>query len=105
MGTKRLMFMTPSPADLFKPPWGSPIERERRRRILLTLWAYAYEFADNPMVSDRAFDAVALASRPTITTGHLDAWWRENFAPHTGQWIRAHPERDKIAMIYERLCQ
>lgn len=88
-------------ADLFG--WGSPVERERRRRIRLTVWAYAYEITDAPLVSDDRFDSEARASDPTITTGRLDQWWRETFTPHSGQWIHHHPELPKVAALHQRL--
>ncbi len=36
--------------------WGTPAEVERRRRILLALWAYAYECGD-PLVEDAEYDS------------------------------------------------
>jgi hypothetical protein len=65
---------------------------ERRRRIQLSMWAYAYEIANEPMVSDEVFDTTAAQSDTSITTGHLDDWWRENFQPYTGNWVLNHPE-------------
>jgi len=32
--------------------WGTPKEIETRRRIKLAIWTYAYEIADNSVVSD-----------------------------------------------------
>lgn len=83
--------------------WGNPVEVERRRRIRLSVWAYAYEIADDPLVSDTVFDTVARASEPDIDTGHLDDWWRIMFNPSTGLWIHSHPELDKVKQTYERI--
>lgn len=84
-------------------PWGSPVERERRRRIRLALWAYAYEVLAEPMVSDAEYDAEALASDPNMKTGRHDAWWRRNFSPATGQWIHSHPEFERVAALHARI--
>ena len=86
--------------DLFK--WGTPVEVERRRRIRLTLWAYAYEIADTPLVADHVFDHEAGKSDPSIETGHLDDWWRACFNPSTGIWVHMHPELQKVRALYEQ---
>lgn len=86
--------------DLFK--WGTPVEVERRRRIRLTLWAYAYEMMSAPLVSDERFDAEARKSDPDIKTGHLDDWWKACFNPSTGIWIHMHPELAKVKALYVR---
>jgi len=70
---------------------------------MLSVWAYAYEYLSAPMVSDEQFDAVARLSDPSITTGRLDAWWRANFDPSTGFWVRSHPEIDLLANLHRRL--
>lgn len=87
--------------DLFR--WGTPVEVERRRRIRLSLWAYAYEIAGAQLVDDARFDAEAYRSDPDIETGRLDDWWRACFAPHTGQWIHSHPELPALAQLHKRL--
>lgn len=87
--------------DLFR--WGTPVEIERRRRIRLCLWAYAYEIAGAPLVDDHRFDTEAYASDPTLSTGRLDQWWRETFQPFTGQWIHQHPELSRLAALHARL--
>lgn len=73
---------------------------ERRRRIKLSLWAFAYEIVGAPMVDDATFDAMAYASNRDISTGRLDIWWRLNFQPFTGQWVHQHPELDRLAKLY-----
>lgn len=79
------------------------VARETRRRVKLTVWAYAYEFQDDPLVSDAEFDGECLLVDLTISTNRpdLDAWWRENFSPHTGQWIHRHPELSVVADLYQ----
>lgn len=86
--------------DMFA--WGNPIEVERRRRIRLTLWAYAYEIASAPLVNDGRFDDEARQCDPTIKTGHLDDWWKSCFSPSTGMWIHMHPELQKVKQLYDR---
>lgn len=83
--------------------WGSPVERERKRRINLALWAYAYEFQNDSLVDDATFDAESLKVDLTIDTGNakLDAFFKEHFKPDTGMWITKHPELDRIAMLYK----
>ena len=46
--------------------WGSPVEVERKRRINLALWAYAYEVQDDPLVDDATFDREARLVDPSI---------------------------------------
>lgn len=67
--------------------WGTPIEIERRRRIHVAAWAYAYEVESDPVVDDETFDREALLIKPEIGTGNdeLDAFFRAEFAP-----TRAH---------------
>lgn len=81
-------------------------ERETWKRIKLSVWAYAYEIADNPVATDEQFDKLAASIDLTINTkrADLDEWWRSEFQPHTGQWIHAHPELDYVRRIYERFC-
>lgn len=83
----------PSP-DLFQ--WGTTVEVERRRRIMLCMAAYAYEVLDTPIMSDADYDALANVSDPSIRTGRYDDWWIASFQPDTGQWIHMHPDLDGI---------
>lgn len=85
-------------------PWGSPKEIETRRRIKLSIWAYAYEFENVSLVPDALFDIHCGLVDLNIRTDRpdLDLWFVMHFKPHTGMWIRSHPELDKIRSIYER---
>ena len=85
--------------------FGSPVEVERKRRINLALWAYAYEVQDDPLVDDATFDREALLVQPTLATGHakLDRFFREVFDPSTGQWIWKHPELAGVVALYRRI--
>lgn len=83
--------------------WGSPIEIERRRRIDVAAWAYAYEIDGDPLVSDAIYDSEAAKIDPSVSTGHarLDEFFRCEFAPYTGQWVRSHPELHKLARVVQ----
>lgn len=80
-------------------------EREKRRRMNVVLWAYAYEIMDNPLVSDADFDQQCRFVNLSINTDRpdLDEWFRKNFDPCTGSWIRSYPEIDKLEKLYERV--
>lgn len=79
--------------------------QEQDRRMKVLLWAYAYEFVNIPMASDAEFDALCQEVDVSIDTlrPDLDEWFRENFQPHTGMWVRSLPDRDltALAKIYK----
>lgn len=81
------------------------IETERRRRILVSLWAYAYEIEHTSLVSDFKFDEECNKINLQIDTGNakLDKWFRKNFDPCTGMWVRKHPELNKLKRIFENV--
>ena len=83
--------------------WGDPIEVEVRSRIQLTIWAYAYEFEAISLVPDAQFDGDAALLDRNFETGNkqLDTFFKNEFNPSTGLWIRRHPELAKIKKIYE----
>lgn len=82
----------------------SPGEYQTRIRIKLTMAAYAYEYLNRIIMSDSSFDILCQKVDLKINTKRpdLDEWWRKNFSPHTGMWIRSHPE---IALIGSRFSQ
>jgi hypothetical protein len=84
--------------------WGSNIEKEVRRRIKLSVAAYSYEMLDESIMSDAEFDKMCLEVDLKVDTGNkkMDSYFKKNFDSSTGQWIRKHPELDKIADLYER---
>lgn len=87
-----------------RPPWGAPVEREVRRRIRCAVATYAYEIADNPIMTDAEWDRLAQEINPKLGTCHplLDEFFVVHFSPMTGMWIHQHPELDGIRTIYER---
>lgn len=84
--------------------WGSKVEKEVRRRIKISVAAYAYEMLDESIMSDAEFDKMCLQVNLNVDTGNkkMDSYFKKNFDPSTGQWIRKHPELDKIADLYVR---
>lgn len=85
-----------------KPAWGTEVEKEIRRRIVLSVAAYSYEYEDESIMSDAEFDKLCLEIKPNMRTGNnrMDAFFRNNFDPSTGQWICKHPQVDGIKRIY-----
>ena len=82
--------------------WGSKVEKEIRLRIRLSVAAWAYEVADSAIMTDHDFDRLCLEVDTSIDTGNakLDKFFREEFSPHTGVWVRKHPEQHKLKFIY-----
>lgn len=80
------------------------VELERWRRIRLSLAAYAYEFENVSIMSDHEFDEMSKLIDVTVSTGNrrLDAYFKREFNPCTGMWIRSHPEIPKLRSIYLR---
>jgi hypothetical protein len=83
--------------------WGSPIELEVRRRIIISVATYGYEIADKPIFDDHTWDRMAQQVQPRMGTCHpmLDEFFVVHFSPMTGMWIHAHPELEKIQRKYE----
>ena len=82
--------------------WGSVVEVETQRRILLSVAAYAYEFKNESFMSDHAFDEECKLVDLTIDTANptMDAWFRKEFDPCTGQWVRKHPNLPRLETLY-----
>lgn len=78
------------------------VEKQRRIRVLLSLYAYAYEYKARSIVSDGDYDRMALLVDTSISTGNkkLDNFFKKHYSPHTGMWIRKHPEKDKLEALY-----
>lgn len=84
--------------------WGSPVEREVRRRITVSVAAYAYEIADTPIMNDLTFDWLCGQISPKVGTCHpiVDEFFAHRFSPMTGMWIHEHPELDGIKRVFTR---
>jgi len=78
---------------------------ERRNRIRLSLAAYAYEYLDNPIMSDAEFDDLCKKIKPEVSTGNgvMDKFFKKEFAAYTGSWIRSHPDIGGLNALYQRL--
>ncbi len=90
--------------DRSESRWGRAIELEVRRRITVSVAAYAYEIMNDSIISDFAFDTLAEQINPKLGTCHpdLDIFFLTQFSPMTGMWIRQHPELEGIERIYNR---
>lgn len=80
------------------------VEKEIHKRIMVCVAAYAYEIEDKPIMSDSEFDTLALSINTSVKTDRpdMDEWFRKEFSPHTGSWIRNHPQLERIGEIYEQ---
>jgi hypothetical protein len=78
------------------------VKNERKNRIRVALFAYAYEVMDDPIASDSDFDSLCLKINPNVITDNpvMDRFFKEEFNPSTGMWIYKHPEWEGIARIY-----
>lgn len=81
--------------------WGSAVERETWARIRVAVAAYAYDVDSQPIMSDADFDALAASIDVSVSTARpdMDAWFVAHFAPHTGQWVHAHPDKAGLRRI------
>ena len=78
------------------------VNQEIRNRIRLSVAAYAYEYKDDPIMSDDDFDKLAKKINPEEKTGNrkLDNFFKKEFSADTGMWIHKHPEKNKLEQIY-----
>lgn len=81
------------------------ISEQIRVRMRVTVAAYAYEFLDKSIMSDADFDRQCALVKPGIKTNRpdLDRFFRFDFSPDTGMWIRDHPALDEVESYYYRL--
>lgn len=82
----------------------SPLEIEVRRRIRVSVGAYAYEIANKPIMSDAEWDHAAAQIDRWSGTCHpiLDEFFVTEFSPMTAMWIHNHPELGGIKRIFDR---
>lgn len=87
--------------DLFRKDYKIP-SNQRRLRILLSVCALAYENNRTPLTDDIEWDKMALEVDLSIDTGNpkMDKWFKANFSPDTGLWIRNHPDKCDLKRIY-----
>jgi hypothetical protein len=78
------------------------INSEIRNRIRLAVAAYAYEFENDPIMSDSEFDALALEINDWVATGNtvMDVFFRDKFLPDTGMWVHEYPDIPSLRRLY-----
>lgn len=85
------------------------MDKIKRARIRLALFAYAYEFKSDSMISDTEFDRLSLELDYTTPTDNkeIDEFFRTEFQPHTGMWIRKHPDiaTGKLEQLYQYISR
>ena len=76
---------------------------ETRRRIKLSVYAYAYEFMNDSLIDDAEFDRLSQEIDLTINTGNeeMDSFFAKEFIADSGMWIRRHPNLERVNEIYE----
>jgi len=86
------------------PTWGSDVEKERHRRIRLSIAAYAYEMHSDSIMSDGEYDHLALQINEALPTNNtiMDKFFVEQFSPYTGQWIHKHPDKKGLEKLYQK---
>lgn len=80
------------------------INQEIRNRIKLSVAAYAYEFKGDSIMTDHEYDELSLKINPNEETGNdvMDKFFKTQFQPDTGMWIRSHPEIKKLEYLYKK---
>lgn len=80
------------------------INQEIRNRIILSIAAYAYEFLGESIMTDHEYDELSLKINPNEKTGNdmMDEFFKTQFQPDTGMWIRSHPEIKKLEYLYNK---
>lgn len=78
---------------------------ETRRRIRVAVAAWAYEMHNDSIMSDAEFDALALEIDTNRSTANseMDEWFALEFSPHTGVWVRSHPNKIGLELVYRML--
>lgn len=85
----------------------TPQDSEKRKRIFIALWAYAYEVENDPLVPDGVYDSVSHSIDVSIPTDNpeMDEWFKKNFVADTGQWIHIHPGIKRLREIYKHITK
>jgi hypothetical protein len=78
--------------------------KEIRNRIKLSIAAYAYEFLGDSIMTDHQYDELSLEINPNEKTGNekMDNFFKTQFEPCTGMWIRKHPEIKRLDYLYKK---
>ena len=80
------------------------INQEIRNRIKLSVAAYAYEFKGDSIMTDHEYDELSRKINPSEETGNdmMDKFFKTQFQPDTGMWVRCHPEVKKLDYLYKK---
>ena len=80
------------------------INQEIRNRIKLSVAAYAYEFKGDSIMTDHEYDELSRKINPSEETGNdmMDKFFKTQFQPDTGMWVRWHPEVNKLDYLYKK---
>mgnify|MGYP003155425231 CR=1 FL=1 len=78
--------------------------KEIRNRILISVYAYAYEFRNESLIDDYEYDKLAQEIDVNISTNNmmLDKFFNDCYVSYSGSWILKHPEIEKIIEIYNK---
>ncbi len=78
--------------------------KEIKNRIKLSVAAYAYEFLGDSIMTDHQYDELSLEINPNEKTGNekMDNFFKTQFEPCTGMWIRKHPEIKRLDYLYKK---
>ena len=74
-------------------------------RIRVATCAWAYEYYNEPLISDAEYDKLAERIDTSEETARpdLDRWFRKNYKSHTGSWVHAHPELPRLDELTRNL--
>ncbi len=80
---------------------------QKKIRVQLAVWAFAYEVYSHSFVTDSQYDKQSLLVDLSIATDRedLDSWFKDNYSPYTGQWVLEHPEKDRLNTIVQGLIE
>ncbi len=86
-------------------PYSERVCLETRRRIRVSIAAYAYEVMSESIMPDHEYDDLAKSIDLSIDTRRpdLDRWFRANYKDYTGSWIHGHPDWTKLNTITRRV--
>tara|TARA_Y100000004_G_C8755801_1_gene344378 strand:+ start:340 stop:603 length:264 start_codon:yes stop_codon:yes gene_type:complete len=78
--------------------------KEIRNRILISVYAYAYEFLNESLIDDYEYDKLAQEIDVNVSTNNmmLDKFFKDCYVSYSGSWILNHPEIEKIREIYNK---
>lgn len=82
------------------------VDEQTRLRVKLAVAAYAYEFLSTSLMTDDEFDNLSKKVDISIDTRRpdLDFFFRTEFSPDTGMWVRKHPDIKRIAALAVARC-